>query len=368
MGIATISIPSGLIIPAFPSPTPLAIAGARCFTRKIFKPWFSEWKKALASGVGFDAETRLRGRNGTYRWFKTRALPLHNEKGEILRWFGTCTDISDIVKAREALARSRADLEVLIRKRTASLREAVADLEHFSYSITHDMRGPLRAMQSFAILLQRESGDRLPPRSLDFLHRIMTGADRLDKLIQDSLNFSKIARQKLPLHAVDLGELLRDIVKSYLNLQPPNVRLEIAFSHLVVLGNESGLTQCFANLLGNAVKFVAPGTTPCVRVWAEPAPEKATRTSLPEARSSQTDLPRVRIWIEDNGVGIPTEAQEKIFDMFHRLHREDQYPGTGIGLAIVRKAVQRMGGRVGLESQPGRGSRFWVELKEVTHG
>ena len=132
-----------------------------------------QWKKALASGAGFDAETRLRGRNGTYRWFKTRALPLHNEKGEILRWFGTCTDISDIVKAREALARSREDLEVLIRKRTASLREAVADLEHFSYSITHDMRGPLRAMQSFAILLQRESGDRLPPRSLDFLHRII---------------------------------------------------------------------------------------------------------------------------------------------------------------------------------------------------
>ena len=229
----------------------------------------AQWKQSLASGAEFDAETRLRRRGGTYRWFKTRALPLRDQNGQILRWFGSCTDISDIVKAREALARSREDLERLVRKRTASLREAIADLEQFSYSITHDMRGPLRAMQSFALLLERESADRLAPRSLDFLHRITTASERLDRLIQDSLNYSKIAREKLPMHPVDLAPLLRGIVESYPNLQPPNVDLEIAFTRLIVHGNESALTQCFSNLLGNAVKFVPRDRTPRVRVWAE---------------------------------------------------------------------------------------------------
>jgi len=111
------------------------------------------------------------------------------------------------------------------------------------------------------------------------------------------------------------------------------------------LGSEALLTQCFANLLGNAVKFVAPGVQPRARLYVEPAGDYT------------------RIWIEDNGIGIPPHAQERLFKMFQRLTPD--YEGTGIGLAIVRKVVQRMGGRVGVESEPGNGSRFWVELKKV---
>ena len=150
-----------------------------------------------------------------------------------------------------------------------------------------------------------------------------------------------------------------------------------------MLGNEAALTQCFSNLLGNAIKFVAPGTRPQVRVWAErreaeaeaeirgrpepnPRPQASpaaaiTRRRSPSPRLRSASPPFVRLWFADNGIGIPKEAQERIFKMFQRLDKS--YDGTGVGLTVVRKAVEKMGGRVGLESEPGGGSRFWLELE-----
>jgi signal transduction histidine kinase len=131
-----------------------------------------------------------------------------------------------------------------------------------------------------------------------------------------------------------------------------------------VLGNEAALTQCFSNLLGNAIKFVARGTRPQVRIWAEaskaPTTAPAARAPASRATRSAPPLPSVRLWFADNGVGIPKDAQGSIFKMFQRLDKS--YDGTGIGLTVVRKAVEKMGGRVGLESEPGRGSKFWIEL------
>jgi signal transduction histidine kinase len=136
------------------------------------------------------------------------------------------------------------------------------------------------------------------------------------------------------------------MTESYPNLQPPVSEIKIEFGALVVLGNESLLTKCFSNLLGNAVKFVAPEVRPQVRVRAEARGEA------------------MRIWVEDHGIGIPKDAQEKTFGMFQRMHG-GEYSGTGIGLTIVRKAAERMGGRAGLESEPGKGSRFWIELSRA---
>jgi signal transduction histidine kinase len=137
--------------------------------------------------------------------------------------------------------------------------------------------------------------------------------------------------------------LLRDLLETYPNLSPERADISLEKSLPSVMGNEALLTQCFANLLGNAVKFVAPDVRPRVRVRAE----------------SANDF--VRIWIEDNGIGVPPHAHERLFKMFQRL--TTGYEGTGIGLAIVRKVVERMEGRVGVQSEPGKGSRFWVELK-----
>ena len=203
----------------------------------------------------------------------------------------------------------------------------------------------------------------------------------MDQLITDALNYSKVAREELPLGPVDLGELLRGIVDTYLNLQPPAAEIHLDLGGLLVLGNESALTQVFGNLLGNAVKFVAPGIQPRVRVWAQDILREerpASHEDVPAGSDAKELLPGippnsprlparaanalVRIWVEDNGIGIPPEAHEKIFGMFQRMHGREEYPGTGIGLTIVRKTVERIGGQVGVESALGRGSRFWIEL------
>jgi len=142
----------------------------------------------------------------------------------------------------------------------------------------------------------------------------------------------------------------------------------------VVIGNEALLTQCFSSLLDNAVKFARPATPPQVRIWSEPlagttAQEPSTIGTSPVDPANEKDSPRVqfvRIWIEDNGTGIPTEAQSRIFEMFQRL--TDDQRGTGIGLAIVRKVVEQMRGRIGVESEIEKGSRFWVNLERAASG
>ena len=243
----------------------------------------------------------------------------------------------------------------------ARLQETVAELEHFSYTITHDMRAPLRAMRGFAdILLQRRS--KLPADQQDFIRRIANSAERMDDLITDALNYSKVVREELDLEPVNPETLLRGISESYPQFQPPKALVEIRGKFPPVLANRAGLTQCFSNLLGNAVKFVAPGTVPRIRIWAKRqgrGPKPGTDVPF---ESGDANSRLVRIWFEDNGIGIARQYHEVIFKMFYRLSKS--YEGTGIGLALVRKVVERMRGRVGIESEEGRGSRFWVELPE----
>ena len=238
----------------------------------------------------------------------------------------------------------RKEAEELARKAKEALARYASDLEGFSYSLAHDLRAPLRAMLSFGELIRQADGQHLSSKSCEYLRCIGTSARRLDELVRDSLSYAKIVSENMALHPVDVCRLLRDMLQTYPNLQPSEADLAIECDHAFVLGNEAGLTQCFSNLLGNAVKFVSPGVRPSVRVSAEDCGE------------------RVRIWVEDNGIGIPQDAQEKIFGMFQRLHRSEAYPGTGVGLALVRKVVERMGGSAGVQSAPGQGSKFWVEL------
>lgn len=242
----------------------------------------------------------------------------------------------------EALRQSGEELERLVAERTEQLQEMVNELRHVSYAITHDMRAPLRAMNAFAELLV---ADPAGPDARRHCERIRIAAGRLDRLIQDSLNYTRATLIELPRERVELDGLLRGLIDTYPNLSSETADVEIDGNLPAVIGNESLLTQCFSNLLGNAVKFVPPGTRPHVHVRAE------------------TQEDRVRIWVEDNGIGIPREAQYRLFGMFQKL--ENDYEGTGIGLAIVRKVVERMGGSVGVISEPGRGSRFWVELNRA---
>ena len=261
-------------------------------------------------------------------------------------------DITQRKRAEESLRLAKAELadragqlEKLVAERTVRLQETIGELEHFSYTITHDMRAPLRAMQGFGGLLMSESGPRLTPASADYLRRLMDSAQRMDALIRDSLQYAKIIREHIPLTPVEPAPVLRGILESYPSLQSPHVEIEIVERLPAVIANAAGLGQCFSNLLANAVKFVRPEKVPHIRIWAEMPGDS------------------VRFWFEDNGIGIPKEYHDRIFTMFQQLDKS--YEGTGIGLALVRKTAERMDGKVGVESQPGKGSRFWLEFKKA---
>lgn len=264
----------------------------------------------------------------------------------LLEWATAhCGLLVEVRRLQQELRQNNADLDRLVQARTAELQDMVNELEHFSYSITHDLRAPLRAMHGFAGMLAEECAEQLTEQSRDYLRRLTTAATRMDRLITDALVYSKTVREELALRPVNPAELLRGMIESYPAFQPPHANIELQPELPRVLANEAALTQCFSNLLGNAVKFVPKGTVPSVRVRAD------------------HDDGMVRLWFEDNGIGIPPEMQSRVFLMFQRASKE--FEGTGIGLALVRKVAERMGGRVGVLSEPGRGSRFWVDLKRA---
>lgn len=266
------------------------------------------------------------------------------EQFRMIEWVAAqCALLLECHRLRGELQRTNGQLDAAVAARTAELRELVQDLEHFSYTITHDLRAPLRAMHGFAAVLDEECSGQLSDEGRDYLRRIGTAAARMDRLITDALSYSGTVRQEFALEPLDVAPLLRGILDSYPNFQPPLARVELTGDFPRVLGNEAALTQCFSNLLGNAVKFVAPGRVPHVTVRAERRGEW------------------VRVWFEDDGIGIPEAMLGRVFGMFQRLSKN--YEGTGIGLALVKKVVERLGGSVGVESELGRGSRFWLDLR-----
>jgi PAS domain S-box-containing protein len=300
---------------------------------------------------GWRGEVIDRRKDGTDFPVFLATSQVRDQTGRVIGLMGVAQDITSRKQAeaslREAQAKLQAhaqDLEILVEQRTAKLREMVAELHHVSYAMIHDMRSPLRAMVGFAELLTRSQEDRDPAQAREHARRIAVAAARLDNLITDALNYTKVLHQQLPIEPVDLSRLLRGLIESYPNLHPDTAEIRLEEPLPIVLGSESLLTQCFSNLLGNAVKFVAPGARPHIRVRAEPLRDQA-----------------VRIWVEDNGVGIPDGVRDRLFGMFQRFNTD--YEGTGIGLAIVRKVTEQMGGSVGVESEVGKGSRFWVQLR-----
>ena len=247
------------------------------------------------------------------------------------------------------LTRARQDLEQRVRERTQKLQETVTELEAFSYSVSHDLRAPLRSMEGYANALMTDHGYQLDAEGKFFVSKISAAAARLDLLVQDVLAYSRVAKGEIHLQDVNLGKLIHEAVETYPQLRQ-NGSIVIQEPLPGVRAHPAYLTQCVSNLLGNALKFVRPDVPAKVTIRADQDPD-------PEF---------VKLWFEDNGIGIGPEHFTEIFQIFGRVNSSKHYEGTGIGLAIVRKAVERMGGSVGVTSALGKGSRFWLSLKKAS--
>ena len=249
-------------------------------------------------------------------------------------------------EALRELALAKQELETRVAERTVDLQQRNAELEAFSYSLSHDLRAPIRAIVSFTQLALEDYGKKVGPPATEFLTKAVSAARRLDHLVQDVLAFSRATRQGVAPQNLDIQQLLEDILQERPEWTPPRAEVRIESPLLAVRGDRASLTQCVTNLLDNAVKFVPREVKPMVRIFTERVGN------------------RVRLNIQDNGIGIPESAQARVFDLFQRAH--NGYEGYGIGLAIVRRAAERMGGSVGLSSTPGQGSCFWIELPAAT--
>jgi signal transduction histidine kinase len=248
--------------------------------------------------------------------------------------------------SEEELRRINTDLEERVIQRTAELQETNAELESFAHSVSHDLRAPLRAMEGFALALEEDYGDLLDEEGRDFAARIVDSARRLDTLINDLLSYSRLGRTHLSIQRVDLRRAIDESIEDLkADVAERNASIEVEDPLPEVKAHQATLVQVISNLLSNALKFVEAHKQPHVRIWAE-----------------QTNVDTIRLWVEDNGIGIDPAYCDRIFRIFERLHGVETFPGTGVGLAIVSRGCERLRGRCGVESAVGRGSRFWIEL------
>ncbi len=275
--------------------------------------------------------------------------PIKDATGAIIGASKIARDITDrrrteaeLHAARAALAGYATRLESAVAERTADLRNSVAELEAFSYTVSHDLRAPLRAISAFTSMVIEDYSAGLNSDAVELLTKALGAAARMDRLLKDLAAFSRVSRQPIELGRIDVDGLVREIVQRP-ELQVAGARVQVESPLLPVWGHEASMNHCVTNLLANAVKFVSPGVKPEVRIYSE-------------ARNHH-----IRLWVQDNGIGIDPASHAKIFEVFHRVSNE--YEGTGMGLAIAKKAAERMGGSVGVESAPGKGSRFWIELR-----
>ncbi|PSN13118.1 hypothetical protein C7293_17225 [filamentous cyanobacterium CCT1] len=316
----------------------------------------------------YSMEKRYIRKDHSLIWINLTVSLVRKANGEPNYFISVVEDISERQaalrerkQAEDALQQLNDTLEQRVEERTAQLAEINQELEAFTYSVSHDLRAPLRTMQGFAQALLEDCGERLDDFCQSYIDSIIDDAVQMNGLISDLLDYSRLTRTQVHLQPTELDDVVAETLKQLgAQIEEKQAQINVAASLPRVMAHRSTLIQVVINLVGNAIKFVKPTTQPQIDIFAE-------ETYQDEGRW-------IRLWIVDNGIGIAPEHQERIFRVFERLHGAESYPGTGIGLAIVRKGLERMGGQAGVESQLGHGSRFWIALpgavlalKEDTH-
>jgi PAS domain S-box-containing protein len=291
----------------------------------------------------FHAEFRVQHPQRGLIWVDAHSMPVAEPEGAFI-WHGTITDITERKRTEAELLQLNTRLEQRVTERTTELREVVRELEAFSYSVSHDLRAPLRALDGFSQALLQDHGAQLPETGQRYLKIIRESAQKMGQLIDDLLAFSRVGRQQPKLRTVDHALLVRSALQQ---LEPMRAgrSVELRIGALPASeGDPAMLLQVWVNLLSNALKYSRNNPAAVVEVGAQPGPEGAA------------------YFVRDNGTGFDMRYAHKLFGVFERLHRSEDFEGTGVGLAIVQRIVQRHGGSVRAESQLGRGATFSFQL------
>lgn len=251
----------------------------------------------------------------------------------------------ELERAQAKLTGHAADLEHKVDERTKTLEQSLKSLEGVLYHVAHDLRSPLRSMSGLTTILLEDYAIHFDQKGREYAQQIVDSAARMDMLIKDLLAYGRLGHVGLVVEEVDLEQPLAAAMNLLaMEISARNARIQIRRPLAHVVGNKTVLRQILFNLVSNALIYVPPGAPPQIQIW------------------TVSDGNNVRFCIQDNGIGIEAQYHQKIFKVFERLHREEEYPGAGIGLAIVAKGVERLGGRTGVESQSNQGSTFWIEL------
>jgi len=280
-------------------------------------------------------------------WLDERTWLTRDEHGAVTEIHGVLLDITATKAAEAEVRRLNATLEDRVAERTAQLQAANQELRSFSYTVSHDLKAPLRGIEGYSQLLLDQYRDRLDADGRHFLTSIRRGALTMHELIEDLLAYSRIERQALDIRAIDLPAVVQGVLDGFAHeIQTRGIEIVVQALPPQIRTDPSGLTLVLRNLVSNALKFTRTAPAPCIRIDAYRHDRHIVLT------------------VADNGVGFDMKYHDRIFEIFQRLHRAEDYPGTGIGLALVRKALQRMGGTVWAVSEPGQGATFHVELRQ----
>lgn len=311
---------------------------------------FDQWPifRVLHGASLRNCEVHIRRKDKNWeRIFSYGGMSIADDDGQKIA-FVTITDVTERNRAEEEIRKLNTELELRVAARTAELEFANKELESFSYSVSHDLRAPLRAIDGFAQAVMEDYGPTLPPEGQEYLRTICRGAKRMGDLIDDLLAFSRLGRQPLSRLPVDV----RDLVSQCLDdLRPAYKDRSIDFQVAVLppsLGDRALLKQVWINLLSNAIKFTGRRQHASVQIGV------------------QFNDGKVVYFIRDNGAGFDMRYADKLFGVFQRLHRNDEFEGTGVGLAIVQRIVHRHGGRIWAESELDRGATFYFTVEEGT--
>jgi PAS domain S-box-containing protein len=302
------------------------------------------WKECVRTGGTWDIEHRFRGVDGKWHAVLARGVPVRDDQGRITSWVGINLDISRIKQAEEEVHRLNQTLEQRVLERTAQLEAANKEMEAFSYSVSHDLRAPLRAVDGFALILATEHAAQLDPEGLRMLQVVRNEGTRMGRLIDDLLAFSRMGRRLMRSTEIDMTALARTVFEeSASRVSNRKVRLTMT-SLLPTHGDASMIRQVLVNLLSNAIKYSQPREVAEIEL------------------GSRLEGNECIYWVKDNGVGFDPRYADKLFGVFQRLHSDAEFEGTGVGLALAQRIIHRHGGRVWAEGKVNEGASFYFTL------